>query len=128
MDFNKLFQSADWKTEKHSPVIQIKDKEDRDFVFIKVMVGKEIAHPNQTNHHISWISLYFVPDGEKFPLQVGKVEFTAHGESAAGPDTSTVYTEPKGLFALKTGKSGNLVAFSYCNIHGLWRSEEKLSV
>ncbi|MHA2055450.1 MAG: desulfoferrodoxin family protein [Candidatus Hodarchaeales archaeon] len=127
MDFNELFQTADWKTEKHSPVIIIKKKESS-FNFIKVMVGKEIAHPNQTNHHISWISLYFLPDGEKFPLQVGKVEFSAHGESAAGPDTSNVYTEPKGVFVLKTEKSGTLFAISFCNIHGLWASEEKLSV
>ena len=128
MDFNELFQTADWKTEKHSPVIMIKEKEESDFKFIKVMVGKEIAHPNQTNHHISWISLYFLPEGAKFPISVGKVEFSAHGESAEGPDTSTVYTEPKGIFALKTKKSGTLFAFSYCNIHGLWRSEEKLTV
>ena len=127
-DFNELFQAADWKNEKHSPLIKIKEKDDKDYTFIKVMVGKEIAHPNQTNHHISWISLFFVPDGEKFPLQVGRVEFSAHGESASGPDTSTVYTEPKAIFALKTQKSGTLIAFSFCNIHGLWRSEEKLSV
>ncbi|MHA2238744.1 MAG: class II SORL domain-containing protein [Candidatus Hodarchaeales archaeon] len=127
MDFNELFQTADWKTEKHSPVITIKKKESS-FNFIKVEVGKDIAHPNETNHHISWISLYFLPDGEKFPLQVGKVEFSAHGESAAGPDTSSVYTEPKGVFVLKTEKSGTLFAISFCNIHGLWASEEKLSV
>ncbi len=127
MDFNALFQAADWKNEKHSPLIEIKKEEDG-FMFILVTVGKEIAHPNQTNHHISWISLFFVPDGEKFPLQVGRVEFSAHGESANGPDTSTVYTAPSGMFALKTQKAGTLIAFSYCNIHGLWRSEAKLTV
>ena len=128
MDYNELFQSADWKSEKHSPLIKIKEKDGDEYIFIKVMVGKEIAHPNQTNHHISWISLFFLPNGEKFPLQVGRVEFSAHGESAQGPDTSTVYTEPKAIFALKTQKSGTLIAFSFCNIHGLWRSEEKLTV
>ena len=119
MDFNELFQSADWKNEKHSPLIEIKKEEDG-FFFTLVSVGKEIAHPNQINHHISWISLFFVPDGEKFPLQVGRVEFSSHGDAA--------WTEPKGMFALKTQKSGTLIAFSYCNIHGLWRSEEKLSI
>lgn len=128
MDYNELFQTADFKSEKHSPLIKIKEGEDKEYIFVKVMVGKEIAHPNQTNHHISWISLFFVPDGEKFPLQVGRAEFSAHGESASGPDTSTVYTEPKAIFALKTQKSGTLIAFSFCNIHGLWRSEEKLSL
>jgi superoxide reductase len=128
MDFNEILQTADFRNEKHSPVIIIKEKEESELKFIKVMVGKEIAHPNQTNHHISWISLYFLPDDAKFPIQVGKIDFSAHGESAAGPDGSTVYTEPKGFFALKTEKSGTLFAFSYCNIHGLWRSEEKLSI
>jgi superoxide reductase len=128
MSFNDLFQVADWKAEKHSPVIEVKKKEDVDFIFVKVSVGKEIAHPNQTGHHIRWINLYFQPDGSKFPFEVGKVEFSAHGESPEGPDTSTVYTEPKGIFALKTQKSGTLHAFSYCNIHGLWRSEEKLTI
>jgi superoxide reductase len=107
---------------------QVKKKEDKDFIFIKVSVGKEIAHPNQTQHHIRWIQLLFHPDKTKFPFEVGKIEFTAHGESAEGPDTSTVYTEPKGVFTLKTEKSGTLIGFSYCNIHGLWRNEERLEI
>jgi superoxide reductase len=127
-DFNELFQAADWKTEKHAPVIEIKKKEDKDFIFIKLSVGKEIAHPNQTQHHIRWIQLLFHPDGAKFPFEVGKIEFSAHGEGTEGPDTSTVYTEPKGVFALKTEKPGTLIGFSYCNIHGLWRNEERLEI
>ncbi len=127
-DMNKLLQTADWKTEKHAPVIEIKEKDDKDLLFIKVSVGKEIAHPNQTQHHIRWIQLLFKPEGEKFPFEVGKIDFTSHGESPAGPDTSTVYTEPKGFFALKTGKPGTLIGLSYCNIHGLWRSEVKLTL
>ena len=56
MSFNDLFQAAEWKNEKHSPAIVVKKKEDKDFIFIKVSVGKEIAHPNQTGHHIRWIN------------------------------------------------------------------------
>ena len=127
-DMNELLQSADWKNEKHAPVIEVKKKEEKDFVFVKVSVGKEIPHPNQTQHHIRWIQLLFKPEGEKFPFEVGKINFTSHGESPAGPDTSKVYTEPKGVFVLKTEKPGTLIGISYCNIHGLWRSESVLTL
>ena len=127
-NLNELFQAADWKKEKHSPVIKIKKKEEKGYHKIFVKVGEEIAHPNTTAHFISWIRLLFHPEGAKFPFEVGKVEFSSHGSSTDGPDTSTVYTEPSGHFALKTEKPGTLIAFSYCNIHGLWRNEEKLEL
>ena len=42
---------------------------------VTVIIGKEVAHPNTTEHHISWITLFFLPDGEKFPAQVARYEF-----------------------------------------------------
>ncbi|MBE0526714.1 MAG: Neelaredoxin, partial [Candidatus Thorarchaeota archaeon] len=41
----KWIQTADWKNEKHVPAIDIIKIEDGR-VFVKVQVGKEIAHPN----------------------------------------------------------------------------------
>ena len=120
----EMYQTDDWKTEKHMPVIEI--KEEGDEVKVKATVGKEISHPNTTEHHIRWIELYFHPEGEKFPYHLGKYEFNAHGESTEGPDTSTVYTEPKVVSTFKTEKAGTIVANSYCNIHGLWSNEKKL--
>lgn len=119
-----MYQTDDWKTEKHVPVIEI--EEEGEEVKVKATVGKEISHPNTTEHHIRWIELYFHPDGEKFPYHLGKYEFNSHGESTEGPDTSTVYTEPKIVTSFKTEKSGTIVANSYCNIHGLWTNEEIL--
>lgn len=128
-DFNELFQSADWKTEKHVPVIEAPEAVVKaQFSRVTVSVGKEIAHPNKTEHHIRWIALYFQPKGEKFPYQVGKAEFTAHGESVNGPDTSTVYTHAEVVFNFKTDKPGMLYASSYCNIHGLWQSAKEINV
>jgi len=75
------------------------------------MVGKEIPHPNTTEHHIRWISLYFHPEGEKFPYEIGKVDFNSHGESTQGPNTSTIYTHPKVIFTMKTEKVVNLLLF-----------------
>ena len=69
-----------------------------------------------------------MPDGEKYPYQIGRAEFTAHGASAEGPDTSTVYTHHEATVSFKTSKPGTIMASSYCNIHGLWNSSKKLSV
>ena len=123
----KWIQTADWKSEKHVPVIDIKKVEDGK-VTVKVSVGKEIAHPNTTNHHIKWMDLFFWPEGGKFPVEIGYVSFDAHGESAEGPDTSGIYAEPMAKFIFKTKKPGTLMATSYCNIHGLWKSEEELKL
>lgn len=128
-DFKDLFQSADWKKEKHVPVIDSPDKGKKgEWIKITLCVGKEIAHPNTTEHHIRWIAVFFLPDGEKFPYQLGKFEFDSHGESAAGPNMSTVYAHPEVTATFKTDKSGTIFASSYCNIHGLWQSLKKLDI
>lgn len=128
-DIKDLIQSADWKKEKHVPVIEAPDQGKKgEWINVTLSVGKEIAHPNTTEHHIRWISLFFLPDGEKFPYQVARFEFGAHGESAAGPNMSTVYTHPNVTAVFKTEKPGMLLASSYCNIHGLWQSSNKLDI
>jgi superoxide reductase len=128
-EFKELIQTADWKKEKHVPVIDAPDSVKKGEVLkITVTVGKEIAHPNTTAHHIRFAALYFLPDGEKFPYQVGRSEFAAHGESAQGADTSTVYSNPEALFVMKTDKSGALLSTSYCNIHGLWQDSRRIEV
>lgn len=124
-----LLQSADWKLEKHVPVIEAADEAKKgDFVKVMVTVGKEVAHPNKTEHHIRWINVFFQPNGEKFPIQIARVEFCAHGESAQGADTSSVYTGYEVALSFKTQKPGVIYASSYCNIHGLWESSKKLIV
>jgi len=95
---------------------------------IKVSVGKEIAHPNTTEHHISWIELYFLPAGEKFACQIARAEFLAHGASAQGPNTSTMFTVPEAVCIFKTEKPGTLVAAAYCNIHGLWQGSMAVAI
>jgi len=124
-----LFQSADWKTEKHMPVIETAGKVKKgEMVSATISVGKEIPHPNTTAHHIRWIEVYFLPIGEKFPSQLGRFEFNAHGESAQGADTSTIFTHPQAIVKFKSDKSGAFLAASYCNIHGLWQSAAQITV
>jgi superoxide reductase len=125
----EIYQTADWKAEKHVPVIDCADKVKAGEVFpVKVTIGKEIAHPNTTDHHIRWINVYFLPDGEKFAYHIGNFEFTAHGESAEGADKSSVYTSHEVSISMKTGKAGTIYATSYCNIHGLWRYQKAIKV
>jgi superoxide reductase len=124
-----LYQTADWKTEKHVPAIELpEDISKGEAMFVRVSVGKEVAHPNKTEHHIEWIELYFHPEGEKFPRLIGRSEFSAHGASADGADTSTVYAEPRTCFCMISEKSGTLHAASYCNIHGLWSETADLKL
>ncbi len=123
------FQRADWKKEKHVPVIECPDRVGLGEVFdVKVSLGAEVAHPNTTEHHISWITLYFQPEGEKFTHQVGHYEFSAHGESTAGPNEGPVYTHHSVTTSLELKKSGTLYALALCNIHGLWESSKEIQV
>jgi len=124
-----VIQEADWKKEKHVPVIECPDQVAAGEVFeVKVGLGKEIAHPNTTEHHIRWIRLYFHPEGEKFTYDVGSFEFNAHGESVAGANEGPVYTHHAVTTWMKVGKPGTLHALALCNIHGLWESSKKVQV
>jgi len=128
-ELKDLFQSADWKKEKHVPVIEAADQAKKGMLLsVTVSVGKEIPHPNTTAHHIRWIEVYFLPKGENFPYQLGKFEFSTHGESTQGPDTSTVYTHPEVVIKFKTEKPGVIFASSYCNIHGVWQSSKEIGI
>ena len=129
MKIGERIQSDDWKKEKHVPVIECPDEVEADGMFdVKVSLGKEIAHPNTTEHHIRWITLYFHPDGGNFTYDVGHFEFNAHGESIKGPNEGPVYTHHGATVAMKISESGMLHAMAYCNIHGLWESSKKVTV
>lgn len=119
----EVIKSADWKAEKHVPVIEVPDSIQMGQEFnVKVSLGKGIPHPNTTEHHIAWISLFFLPEGSAVPFQVGHMEFTAHGESVQGPNQGPLYTSPSAVMTIKTNTPGTLQALAFCNIHGLWQS------
>ena len=122
-------QTADWKKEKHVPVIDCADTvKVGEFFEVQVSLGKEVAHPNTTEHHISYVTLFFLPEGEKFLHQVGHYAFSAHGESTTGPNEGPVYTFHGVTTSLKVSKAGSLHAVALCNIHGLWESSKELGV
>lgn len=121
-------QAADWKKEKHVPVIECPDSVKAGEVLeVKTTVGKEITHPNTTEHHIRWIRLFFQPEeGKTFHL--GNFEFCAHGESTEGPNTGPIHTDPLVSATIKITKPGVIYAISFCNIHGLWEYSKEIKL
>lgn len=127
-EFSSTIQNADWKVEKHAPVIEAPDAVKAGEAFtVAAGLGKAIAHPNTAQHYIAWISLYFLPDGAKLPIQLAHAEFKAHAESTTdvpGP----ALTNPNMSASVKLAKSGTLQAVAYCNIHGVWQSSKAIQV
>ena len=116
-------KTADWKSEKHVPVIDCPENVKPGESFeVKATVGKAVAHPNTTEHHIAWIALHFVPESAGASYEVTRCEFSAHGQSVAGANQGPVYTVSAITAALQINEPGVLYATSYCNIHGLWES------
>ncbi|HPY74131.1 MAG: class II SORL domain-containing protein [Planctomycetes bacterium] len=119
MKLGDFIQTADFKSEKHAPVIEILSEiKENQPLDVLLSVGKEIGHPNTDEHYIGWMALYFKPEGEKFVRFLGKTEFSSHGAFA---------TEPKATFTVKLPKPGTLIAESYCNLHGLWESNQQVT-
>jgi superoxide reductase len=123
-----LIKTDDWKTEKHVPVIEVpEDAKQGELTNITVSIGKEIAHPNTTEHFICWIDLYFHPQSGGAVYHLGRVEFLAHGATTEGANAKTLHTAPAACFQVKLDEPGQLLAMSYCNIHGLWEGAAPLS-
>ena len=127
MKLTELVQTGDWKGEKHVPVIEAPDSVSRGESFkVELSVGKEIPHPNTTEHHIRWIALYFKAKDGKFPYEVAKLFFDSHGEAVKGAKEGPVYADPHGVVTMNIQGSGTLMAMSYCNIHGLWENSRDI--
>ncbi len=100
--------------EKHVPQIEVfkgEGKGGKDIV--KVLVGKDVPHPNTVEHHIVWAQLMGVkPTGQVIDL----------GKATFGPS----FTEPSACFHVPLNEFKSLIAISYCNIHGIWENSMDL--
>lgn len=129
MKIGEAIKSGDFKGEKHVPVIEAPEKVKSGELFqIQVSVGKEIPHPNKMEHHICWIQLYYKAADGSFLIELANYKFGAHGAVMEADAPGIAYSEPAGTVSAKLGKSGTLVALSYCNIHGLWESSREITV
>ena len=118
---NAFVKTADWKSEKHVPVITAPaTAKAGETIEVEVAVGKEIPHPNTVEHHIAWVALHFVPEGSPVSVELGRMGFSAHG-----PETIVA---PTAKFRVAVAKPGTLYATAYCNLHGLWASSAPLGL
>ena len=90
-DIKELFQAADWKKEKHVPVIE------KIAGGVKVKVGS-VAHPMEEKHYIEWIEI--LADGKAYR------QFLNTGDA------------PEAVFKVEASE---IIAREHCNIHGLWK-------
>lgn len=122
---SEFVKTADWKHEKHVPVITCADVVSAgEPLEINVTVGKEIAHPNTMGHHVAWIALHFVPAGVQRSIELGRCEFSAHG--GAADENGIAYTDSTLTVRVRLATGGTLYATAYCNLHGLWVSEKAI--
>lgn len=129
MKLGEITRDGDFKAEKHVPTIEAPEKIKKgEEALVKVMVGKEIKHPNTPLHHISWIQLYFKPDDASPAADLGRCDFNSHGDTMDLEKPGYALTEPAGCMTFKPGKSGTLVALSFCNVHGPWESSKHIEV
>jgi superoxide reductase len=98
--------------EKHVPVIELSDCPECGAKVVKVIVGKEVAHPNTIEHHIKWIALFGVKNG----LAVHIATF----------DLGPTYGVPAVVTHANLEGISKLIALEYCNLHGLWEGSLKL--
>ena len=87
-------KTADFKNEKHVPVIEKVDGG------IKVTVGSTL-HPMAEEHHIEWIA---IAEGDCFMLK-----YLKPGD------------EPSAIFPVE---NTGVKAFEHCNVHGLWTNKK----
>jgi len=110
MKFGEILKGADKEgKEKHVPIIEL-DKCDSEVPnVVRVIVGKEVPHPNTVEHHIAWIELYGIK-------KEGQVIFLGRAEFAPS------FTKPNARFYVNVADFKEFIALEYCNIHGVWEN------
>ncbi len=111
MKFGELLKGVEAEgKEKHVPVIEIdKGRGGEDVDVVRVIVGKEVPHPNTVEHHIAWIELYGVKNNGQV-VNLGRADF------------APASTNPNVTFQVPVGDFKALCALEYCNIHGVWEN------
>ncbi|MEA2075526.1 MAG: class II SORL domain-containing protein [Euryarchaeota archaeon] len=111
MKFGELLKGAEAEgKEKHVPIIEIdKGRGREDVDIVRVIVGKDVPHPNTVEHHIAWIELYGVKE-EGQVVHLGRADFAPS------------YTNPNARFQVPVEDFKAFCALAYCNVHGVWQN------
>jgi len=103
----KVFGPEPEGKRKHTPVVEAPAKVKKGEWFeVKVVVGKDIAHPNTKEHWIQYIALW------------------AGDFLVAKADLEPERAASEVVFKVKIEEPTVFTAHAYCNLHGLWHSEE----
>ena len=94
------YAGADAFAKKHTPLIEVTG--DGPTKMVSVQVGKDVPHPNEPGHYISWI------------------ELSDDGNVIARFDLSPVATNPGVGVWVTLDPGTRLEAVEYCNLHGLF--------
>jgi len=86
--------TAEASTEKHLPAVTVSEG------CVEVQVGS-VPHPMTEEHHITFIYVETEHGGQRKCLKPGE--------------------EPKAAFCVSDDKP--VAVFTYCNLHGLWKTE-----
>ena len=112
MNFGDILKGSSTEgKEKHVPEIEVgigHGEEHKNVV--RVVVGKEVPHPNTVEHHIEWIQLFGIRKDNGQVVEIGRSQF------------APVYTEPNTRFHVNPDEYKAFCAVSYCNIHGVWEN------
>ena len=107
MKFGEILKSKEAEgKEKHVTIIEIDKGTKKGVEIVRVIVGKEVPHPNTMEHHIDWVELYGVKKGGQV-ISLGRATF------------APTYTAPNVRFQVTAGVFKALCAVGYCNIHGV---------
>jgi len=118
--------TVDAAKEKHVPVVTVEDGR------IKVAVGS-VTHPMVPEHYIEWIAVVAGCSVGMVYLKPGmepKAEFTFYRQDSGVPYTGEndeIVPNCEGSpcnFVEKDVTAAKIVAYEYCNLHGLWKAEK----
>jgi len=109
MSIQTYLKTANEGKEKHLPDIQVKESEVTDALSIKIIVGKDALHPSTPEHAIKTITLYGITNENQLK-QIAVFHLTED------------ITIPVVRVSIKKDRFKELIATSYCNLHGLWES------
>ncbi len=101
--------------DRHSPFIYCADTAKAGEPFeVKIQVGKEYEHPDDTDHYVSTITLF---NRETKLAEATLFAGALGGQGHKGKATVT--------FTIVLDRNAKLVAHAYCTKHGIWEGEPK---
>jgi len=101
--------------DRHSPFIHCADTAKAGEPFdVRVQVGNEYSHPDDTDHYVSTIALY---NKETKLAEATFFAGTLGGQGSKGQASVT--------FRVMLDRNAKLVAHAYCTKHGIWEGVPK---